>query len=225
MVGAGYSVDTASERVCTSGGILLVPEKMPSTVATSPPVSLGVKFTQREMSILRLVALGFTNVQIGEKLHISKYTVAQHIAKALRRLGAANRTDLVNRAYIEGILQSHASGELHDHRPVTRRPLGSCQPREHWKAREPSRARGWPSGCLDTTAAVRVRVQWRARQPGARAPAGRPQAPRPAVRTGNRQGQAGLGCAHVAGARLPVAEVPQPHDVPGRGKAQHQCGS
>jgi DNA-binding NarL/FixJ family response regulator len=79
---------------------------MSPAAATNPHVSLTVKFTQREMSILRLVAFGFTNVQIGAKLYISKYTVAQHIAKMLRRLGAANRTDLVNRAHAEGILQS-----------------------------------------------------------------------------------------------------------------------
>jgi DNA-binding NarL/FixJ family response regulator len=91
-----------------------VPEKMPPAAVTNLPVSLDANFTQREMSILRLVAFGFTNVQIGEKLHISKYTVAQHIAKMLRRLGAANRTDLVNRAYVDGILRSHVTGELRD---------------------------------------------------------------------------------------------------------------
>jgi DNA-binding NarL/FixJ family response regulator len=86
-----------------------VSEKVPPTAVTNLPASLSVKFTQREMSILRLIAFGFTNVQIGEKLYISKYTVAQHIAKMLRRLGAANRTDLVNRAHAEGILQSHVT--------------------------------------------------------------------------------------------------------------------
>jgi DNA-binding NarL/FixJ family response regulator len=67
-----------------------------------------VKFTQREMTVLHLVASGLTNVQIGEKLHISKYTVAQHIAMMLRRVGAANRTDLVSRAHAEGILKTQA---------------------------------------------------------------------------------------------------------------------
>ena len=83
-----------------------MPEKMPSTAAADPPAQLSVNFTRREMSILNLVALGFTNVQIGENLHISKYTVAQHIAMMLRRIGAANRTDLVNRAHAEGIFKS-----------------------------------------------------------------------------------------------------------------------
>lgn len=62
------------------------------------------RFTQREMCVLRLASEGYTNVQIGLKLNISKYTVAQHIAKMLRRVGAANRTDLVNRAHVAGIL-------------------------------------------------------------------------------------------------------------------------
>ena len=57
------------------------------------------------MSILNLVATGLTNVQIGESLHISKYTVAQHIAMMLRRIGATNRTELVNRAHAEGYLK------------------------------------------------------------------------------------------------------------------------
>jgi DNA-binding NarL/FixJ family response regulator len=81
-------------------------ENVPSTAVSDLPVTLSAKFTRREMSILHLVAMGFTNIQIGENLHISKYTVAQHIAMMLRRIGATNRTDLVNRAYAEGILKS-----------------------------------------------------------------------------------------------------------------------
>jgi DNA-binding NarL/FixJ family response regulator len=63
-----------------------------------------LEFTPREISVLQLVAIGCTNIQIAAKLHISKYTVAQHIAKMLRRAGAANRTDLVSRAHTAGIL-------------------------------------------------------------------------------------------------------------------------
>jgi DNA-binding NarL/FixJ family response regulator len=65
-------------------------------------------FTPRELSILQLVAKGHTNVQIAASLHISKYTVAQHIAKMLRRTGAVNRTDLVSRAHTVGILNDES---------------------------------------------------------------------------------------------------------------------
>jgi DNA-binding NarL/FixJ family response regulator len=67
-------------------------------------------FTQRELSILHLAAKGWTNVQIAASLHISKYTVAQHIAKMLQRTGAANRTDLVSKAHAAGILTT--AGEI-----------------------------------------------------------------------------------------------------------------
>lgn len=60
--------------------------------------------TPRELSILHLAATGYTNIQIAANLNISKYTVAQHIAKMLRRCGAANRTDLVSKAHAAGIL-------------------------------------------------------------------------------------------------------------------------
>jgi DNA-binding NarL/FixJ family response regulator len=62
------------------------------------------ELTIREQSILRLAAQGYTNIQIATHLHISKYTVAQHIAKMLRRTGASNRTDLVHRAHVAGAL-------------------------------------------------------------------------------------------------------------------------
>lgn len=62
------------------------------------------RFTPRDWSVLELVSAGHTNVQIGAKLHISRYTVSQHIGKMLRRTGATNRTDLVNRAYQIGVL-------------------------------------------------------------------------------------------------------------------------
>jgi DNA-binding NarL/FixJ family response regulator len=70
-----------------------------------------LSLTPRELSVLQLVATGCTNIQIATKLHISKYTVAQHIAKMLRRAGAANRTDLVSRAHISGILTDESEAE------------------------------------------------------------------------------------------------------------------
>ena len=65
-----------------------------------------LRFTSRDLSILQLVSEGCTNVQIGSRLYISKYTVAQHIAKMLKQAGASNRTDLVNQAYRAGVLRS-----------------------------------------------------------------------------------------------------------------------
>jgi DNA-binding NarL/FixJ family response regulator len=70
------------------------------------------RFTQRELSILQLAAKGCTNIQIAANLNISKYTVAQHIAKMLQRAGAANRTDLVSKAHAAGILTMTAAESI-----------------------------------------------------------------------------------------------------------------
>jgi DNA-binding NarL/FixJ family response regulator len=70
--------------------------------------------TTRERSVLLLTSEGRTNIQIAAELHISRYTVAQHIAKMLRTTGATNRTDLVNRAHRAGILAASESSAIVD---------------------------------------------------------------------------------------------------------------
>jgi DNA-binding CsgD family transcriptional regulator len=107
-----------------------------TTTRYSPPFTEGdiagipyfPRITGREHCILRLVSEGCTNKQIGSQLLISKYTVAQHIAKMLRRTGACNRTDLVHRADIAGILSSERF-QAEDSAPapeISVRPLPSA---------------------------------------------------------------------------------------------------
>lgn len=62
------------------------------------------ELTDREMSILCLVAAGLTNSEVSRRLHISRHTVAQHIANMLQRAPARNRAELVARAYAAGML-------------------------------------------------------------------------------------------------------------------------
>jgi DNA-binding NarL/FixJ family response regulator len=65
--------------------------------------------TAKQLSILEMIARGLTNREIGYELHMSKYTVAQHIKEMFKRTGSVNRTDLINRAHITGILNGHDS--------------------------------------------------------------------------------------------------------------------
>jgi DNA-binding CsgD family transcriptional regulator len=53
----------------------------------------------REVEILRLVATGRSNREIGEELFISGHTVANHVRSILRKTGAANRTEAAGYAY------------------------------------------------------------------------------------------------------------------------------
>lgn len=58
----------------------------------SPPAAPGPEaVTEREREILRLVADGLTDVQIGERLTLSPHTVHRHIANARTKLGVRSR--------------------------------------------------------------------------------------------------------------------------------------
>ncbi|HEX6196361.1 MAG TPA: AAA family ATPase [Jiangellaceae bacterium] len=62
--------------------------------------------TQREMSVLRLVADGHTNRQIGAELFISEKTVSVHVSRVMSKLGATSRTEAVAIAYQRGLLDN-----------------------------------------------------------------------------------------------------------------------
>jgi DNA-binding CsgD family transcriptional regulator/tetratricopeptide (TPR) repeat protein len=52
----------------------------------------GLGLTEREAEVLALVAEGFTNRQIGERLFISDKTASVHVTNLLRKLGVPSRT-------------------------------------------------------------------------------------------------------------------------------------
>jgi DNA-binding CsgD family transcriptional regulator len=60
--------------------------------------------TRREASVLQLVAQGRTNRQIGEQLHVSEHTVANHIRAILIKTGSANRAEAAAWAQRSGLL-------------------------------------------------------------------------------------------------------------------------
>jgi class 3 adenylate cyclase/DNA-binding CsgD family transcriptional regulator len=58
----------------------------------------------REAEVLRLVATGRSNREIGEALYISQNTVANHVRAILRKTGCANRTEASLYAVRHGLL-------------------------------------------------------------------------------------------------------------------------
>lgn len=55
--------------------------------------------TEREMSILRLVAEGLSNLDIANRLFVTEQTVKFHLSNIYRKLGVANRTEATRFAY------------------------------------------------------------------------------------------------------------------------------
>ena len=69
------------------------------------PTSAGLaRLSPREHDVVRLVADGRTNDEIGSALKIGSKTVETHLARLFERLGVASRTELAIRAVREGWL-------------------------------------------------------------------------------------------------------------------------
>jgi DNA-binding NarL/FixJ family response regulator len=62
--------------------------------------------TERELVILDALTRGLSNSQIGKELWVAEQTVKFHLTNIYRKLGAANRTEAVRRAYELGLVES-----------------------------------------------------------------------------------------------------------------------
>ncbi|MGW0613146.1 helix-turn-helix transcriptional regulator [Streptomyces sp. NPDC002788] len=65
--------------------------------------------TAREQEVLRLLALGRSNRQIGEELFISGKTASVHVSNILAKLGVSSRGEAVAVAYREGLITPEPS--------------------------------------------------------------------------------------------------------------------
>jgi DNA-binding NarL/FixJ family response regulator len=63
-----------------------------SSRQTQPTTLVTAKLTEREVEILRLIAKGFANVDIAERLFLSEGTVRNHVSSILAKLEVADRT-------------------------------------------------------------------------------------------------------------------------------------
>jgi DNA-binding NarL/FixJ family response regulator len=66
----------------------------------------AANLTDRELAVLRLLADGLTNPEIGKALFISHRTVDNHVSHILRKLGVATRSAAVTTAIAAGMLTS-----------------------------------------------------------------------------------------------------------------------
>jgi two-component system response regulator NreC len=108
---AGYVLKQAAERnlteaikVAAGGGSYIDPELGGSlaTLESDPLESLG----DRELELLRLLALGHTNREIGERLFLSVRAIEVNRAKLLDKLGIESRPELVRFAIANGVIEA-----------------------------------------------------------------------------------------------------------------------
>jgi two-component system response regulator NreC len=81
-------------------GVSYLNPRLGALIAAQPDVARGLPndLSEREVEVLRLVALGHTNAEISRQLYLSVRTVESHRAHIQRKVGRATRADLV--AYV-----------------------------------------------------------------------------------------------------------------------------
>jgi NarL family two-component system response regulator LiaR len=82
---------------------VLVPAEAPA-LAPNTAHQQTLRITARELEILTLIARGFSNREIATQLFVSENTVKTHCARTFDKLGAARRTQAVQRGKELGLL-------------------------------------------------------------------------------------------------------------------------
>ena len=93
-------------RAAVSGGTWLNPE-LGARMAAAPTIPAGPPgdLTERELDVLRLIALGHTNNEIAEQLYLSVRTVETHRAHIQQKLGMSSRAELVRYALDHDLIE------------------------------------------------------------------------------------------------------------------------
>lgn len=99
-------------RTVSSGKSYLDPtlaEKvMGSYAGTSGLTGQGTnEVTGREAEVLRLIAWGYSNKEIAERLDVSVKTVEAHKSNTMKKLGMVSRIDIIRFAILQGWLQDN----------------------------------------------------------------------------------------------------------------------
>jgi DNA-binding NarL/FixJ family response regulator len=101
LKGVGRGELLSALEAVRHGGSVFDPSLLRATL--SEPKA-GEALTSAEQEMLRLVAQGLTNREIGKRLHWSVGTVKKYLQRTLEKLGASDRTQAAVEAVKRGLL-------------------------------------------------------------------------------------------------------------------------
>jgi DNA-binding NarL/FixJ family response regulator len=93
----------AAVRAAARGETVLAPSVATRLVDRMRRPAPADALSPRELQVLRLVARGLSNVEIGRELSISEATVKTHLLRAFAKLGVSDRTAAVTTALAAGL--------------------------------------------------------------------------------------------------------------------------
>ena len=85
-------------------GEMYLNPRLGARVAAEPPSGPPDGLSDRELEILKLLALGHTNAQIAQELYLSIRTVESHRAHIQQKLGLQDRAEIVRYALNKGLV-------------------------------------------------------------------------------------------------------------------------
>ncbi|MCD6728312.1 MAG: response regulator transcription factor [Solirubrobacteraceae bacterium] len=88
-----------------AGGDSYLNPRLGAALASSRPTQPPDELTERETEVLRLIALGYTNAEIADQLHLSVRTVESHRAHIQQKLRRTSRAELVRYALDRGLVK------------------------------------------------------------------------------------------------------------------------
>lgn len=105
-------------RVVAAGDALLSPQITKTLIAdyvaqpVTPQTAHAVEqlLTERELDVIRLVARGYSNMEIAETLSLAEQTVKTHVSRILSKLDLRDRVQIVVTAYESGLIRPGQAG-------------------------------------------------------------------------------------------------------------------
>lgn len=108
---SSYDLICEGIKAAIKGNIVVHPEIANKILSNIPEERKAIKeaksygLTDRELTIIREMAKGHTNKEIGEKLYLSEGTVKNNITTILSKLNLRDRTQIVIFAFKNGLVE------------------------------------------------------------------------------------------------------------------------